>query len=107
MSKFAIGLLTLAMYAASLPVFAMISRHRPRRAAAGISRNTTNTGDPASANPGMSVRRRRLSRRTVRQARSARASHEASTAGCGLLQLRTILIENGPAVAGNVARAAR
>jgi len=81
-----------------------LRRPRPRRAAAGISRNTKSTGDPASA---MSVRHRRLSRRTVRQARSARETHEASTAGCGLLQSRTILIENGPAAAGDAARKGR
>jgi hypothetical protein len=32
---------------------------------------------------------------------------EASTAGCFLLQSRTILIENGPAVAGDAARKGR
>jgi hypothetical protein len=45
----------------------------------------------------MLVMHKRLARRTVRQARSARETPEASIAGCFLLQSRTILIEEkGP-----------
>ena len=100
MSKFAIRLLTLTMYATSLPVIAMIT---PTKAAtsSGISRNTKSSGDPASAK--LSVRRKRLSR--VRQARSAQASPEASIAGYGLLQSMRILIGNGAAAVAEMLRA--
>jgi hypothetical protein len=55
----------------------------------------------------MPLGRSSLSRRTVRQAQSARETPEASIAGCFLLQSRTILIENGPAAAGDAARKGR
>jgi len=91
MNKFVTGLLTLAMYAASLPVIAMIT---PAQAA------TKKHWRPRE--PWYVGQAQALSRRT--QGRSARASPEASIARCGLLQLMRILIENGAPAAGNAAR---
>jgi len=96
MSKFAIGLLTLAMYAASLPVI-MIT---PAQAA------TKKHWRPSE--PWYAARAQQFVPPYSQAGPICLASPEASTAGCFLLQSRTILIEEkGPAVAADAARKGR
>src|SRR4029077_19617942 len=76
-ARIVVQLLTLAMYAASLPVIAMITPAQAATKKHWRPREPWYVGQPQA-----------LSRRT--QGRSARASPEASIARCGLLQLMRI-----------------
>ena len=105
MGKFAIRLLSLAMYATSLPVIPMITPAQAKTSSTKHTKKQHRTYIQRS--PGFSDPR--SAAWTVYGPSSQAgpvcpASAEASIAGSFLLQLMRILIENGPAGAGDAVR---
>jgi hypothetical protein len=84
MSKFAIRLLTLAMYATSLPVIPMVT---PAKAETSSSKQIKKHKKNIQRSPGT------RDPWSAGQARSVQATPEASSVGRGLLHSMTILIE--------------
>jgi hypothetical protein len=93
MSKLAIRLLTLALCTTALAVVPTVTPAQAATSGSGHIHKHKKHWRARVIEPGMSVRRGRLSRHTVRQARSARGSAGASIAGSFLLQSMWIPIE--------------
>src|SRR3974390_1417599 len=105
MSKFAIRLLSLAMYATSLPVISMMTSDQAETSSTKHTKKqhrniqwSRGFSDPRSANAWI------VTGPSSQAGPVCPATPEASIAGSFLLQLMKIPIENGPAVAGDAAR---
>jgi hypothetical protein len=108
MSKIAIRLLILSIYATTLMVGPVVTL---AQAETSSSKHSKKHRETIQRSPGIrdslyagQAWRGVLPALSFRQARSAQASPEASIAGYGLLQSMRILIENAAAGAGDGAR---